>query len=704
MNTTYLMGALPRSVDLGIDDNSVPPQELSLEQVPQHFPIFFIKAQKGDYNAHLVTNGLDIIELYGRDTIDPNKDFFNHQTALMLQVLSRGNACFINRIPTNATAGKRTLIAVVKQASIQPQWRNEDGSVVSDIVNENINGYEVRIKLTTADVIDGANEDWDSVNGDTAYPLFTLFGTDGELSNNSGIRIWPANGVSAFPTPLSVMEKALTAVYNMQVVHKSEFGSVSVVQSRLGDPYTKVAFKPGAFDYTNPKVTFGLGNIITNYTDDGTSTGTVPVQGEFSKMTLYRKSVAALTTLLYNNEQTARTTLGSIPPQVGDPGITVAGDLPAGKFLIDFLSGVDYDGNPYYGFTTITTGTGVITAARDRTIYLTGGTDGDLTDEPTAVESVYDAQTNPGGYNPSPYEIGVMDLIDSVESETNPLIDTARFPFKHIYDSGFSMVVKRRLMEWVSIRPSSFVTVGTHIGGISTPISASVELSRGISLVNSGKLFVESDTWGTPVCRICVVMQSGLLADDSYDSRVSNVFELAIKRAQYMGASDGILKPEFSYDSKGGNIIENMKDVSLAYLPQATKSKAWNGGLIYCQSFDMHRNFFPSTHTVYETDESVLTGDIFVQICCDLKLKAEQVWRIMTNNSDLTPAQFAEEATKEMEKLVYGKYGTRVMVKPVVTFTPADTTRGYSWTMTVNVYGNVPKTVQQTAISVWRQE
>jgi hypothetical protein len=166
-----------------------------------------------------------------------------------------------------------------------------------------------------------------------------------------------------------------------------------------------------------------------------------------------------------------------------------------------------------------------------------------------------------------------------------------------------------------------------------------------------------------------------------------------------MGAGDGELKKEFAYDVYPNNIVDTLVDVSLTYLNTSNKLKAWTNGLTYVQAFDKNQMFYPAFHTIFETEESVLTGEIFVQICCNVKTQAEKVWRMFTGRSDLTNEQFIKNTTKAMQKLVSkSKYTNRVLVESQAIITPADANRGNVWQMRNTVYGNVAKTVQQATI------
>ena len=241
-----------------------------------------------------------------------------------------------------------------------------------------------------------------------------------------------------------------------------------------------------------------------------------------------------------------------------------------------------------------------------------------------------------------------------------------------------------------------------HVVG-EAPLTVSEEISVGTDLKASAMLYAESALWGTPACRIVLMMQSGLLTSDPYTQRVSTVFDLGIKRAGYLGASSGFMKTGLGYDIAPANQVTVMKKLSNTFLNLNAKNQVWAAGLNSAQSFDRRAYFFPALQTVYGIQQSVLTGEMLMQICCDVTKQSQIVWRLLTGNSNLTEAQFIKRSNELLLSLVDGRYDNRVIIVPNTYFTAADQARGYSWTLDVTVFGNVPKTVATVNVITQRQ-
>ena len=160
-----------------------------------------------------------------------------------------------------------------------------------------------------------------------------------------------------------------------------------------------------------------------------------------------------------------------------------------------------------------------------------------------------------------------------------------------------------------------------------------------------------------------------------------------------MPSGVGAMKAGLGYDIAPANQLYSMKHLSTTFLTLNAKNQFWAAGLNSAQSFDRRTYFFAALQTVYGIQQSVLTGEMLMQICCDIEKQSEIVWRLMTGNSSLTEAQFIDQSNKHLLELTNGKYDNRVIIVPNTYFTAADEARGYSWTLDVTVYGNVPKTV-----------
>ena len=675
---TAITNNTPRVILNGINDQSVTPSVAQPEVTPIHLPLFYLQTPAGPVEDVVLVMPGDLTRIYGDDAVDIRKPWFNHATLMATKVLEQGNAIFVKRIVRNSldnvivpAKSRLTLTCTVDATTpIFTYARDVNGGVILD---SNFNPTFTTtpivggVTLTYAWIATGVLTNIQlnaplTVAGNTLYYLLTLEADGiGDLGNNTGVRLWTAGINSTSPADIDVVNDQKSLLFNAQLVYRAPNTTPVITTSLFGETFTTFAFKPSAYSYkTNKNLT--IQNLVTEWQDDGVAAGTSPTYGPVGKITVHESNLEALLTTLLAAENAQ------------------AGPHYTSMWMLDFLTGVDSTGDAHYGFQIAST-SAVLT--ENYTYYLKGGSDGDLTN--TTFDTAVISEINNNYQNPA-----------------YPLIDAAKYPFSVVYDSGFSIAVKKALFKWTSYRKDVHVAVGTHV--VNQPqLTASEELSIGIDLRTAALLYGESAVWGTPACRIVLMMQSGILLNSSFPLPVSTVFDLAIKRAGYLGAGSGKMKSDLGYDIGGAKVVSTMKNLTNTFLRESVKVQVWLAALNYAQSFDMKTYFFPALQTVYPLQQSVLTGEILMQICCDVEKQSQIVWRLMSGNSDLSDAEFIKESDRLLLELVDGRYDNRVIISPNTYFTAADVVRGYSWVQDITVYGNVPNTVGVVNVITKRQ-
>ena len=692
----------PRTEALDIDDQSIPTSIAEKRSSPIHCPLFFIRAAEGPHwndDIVAVTSIKTAKQIFHPDTFDPRKPYFNHQTAMLLKVLGEGNSCFVKRIaPTTPAAGSvpelkphyGEFILGVKvmwnNATVYPWEHLPDGTYARATSGTPLSANTtMTLKLVSIDptmyrdsqatllqspitvAASGTIGNVGYIPAGTIYPIFKVrAGSAGILGNLNGFRLWSANVGSRLPADQEIIVDQNAMIFKLQLVQKISKGVVSVVRDLFGGGTAEFGFKPNMYNFKTDR-TLSMKNAIAQWNDDGVNNYSTQVLGALGGVQTYNNNINLLATALKNAEDA----IISAHSGILSPLETGAID---NEHLIDFLSGKSYDGIPFQGFWVDKAD---INFNYNRTYYLSGGSDGDLSDD--AYDAVVAAQVVISNNLASPYS------------------DSAKYPFTDIYDSGFPIAVKYALMDWHSVRNDLKVTIGTAVAG-EPKLTPDQEFNVGTDLSTRAATYAESATWGTPTCRIVIVGQSGWDPKGDYDHRVPLTFEWAVKRARYMGADNGVLKGEFKYDEYPLNKVDTLQYISSPDMTNLLKGKLWDNGVNYCQTFDEEKMFYAGMHTVYQEQRSVLTGDCYVHICCDVKRQSEKVWKMLSNDSTLSNAQFITESNKLLVKLTEGRYDDRVTITPTTVFTAEDSNNGYSWTQTVTVAGRVPKTVNQVTI------
>jgi len=690
MATNYITNNVPQAILNGIDDRSITPLLPQAEAVPIHLPLFYIQAPWGPTEDIVLCGPGDLPRIFGDATVDIRGPYLNHATVLARRILAKGNSVFIKRIArglsvttngvtttTNlpANASLTLFVEVDHTSPVYPFIRDDNGAVVTDgngaptYGTTPITGGRTLIfswvptgSLTEQD-LSAPMTITNSAN--FTYPLLTVTAPFvGALGNQYGIKLWTANQLSSRPGDPDIISNQQALIYNAQLMFQPPNTSAAIVNDVLGESSIQFCLKPNAYNYkTNADLT--IQSLVTNYNDDGISTGTSPTYGPLGTVEVHEANLEAVLNILLNAEN-ANLPTGAAPIE--------------SIWLLDPFTAIDSSGIPFYGFQVSDSGT---ILNESFTAYLQGGSDGDLSN------ATFESQVK-------------WEIDNNYQNPAYPLLDSAKFPFSAIYDTGFSLDVKIKLFKWMALRKDIHVAVGTHIVG-SPQLSVSDEISVGLALKSALSLYAESALWGTPACRAVIVGQSGILLNDEFTKPVSLLFDLADKRASYAGAGNGSLKPGLSYNLSPYNQISSMKKITNTYLTKIAKNTIWGEGINYCQSFDMHSYFYPAIQTVYGIQNSVLTSEVFMQICCDIEKQSERVWYELTGNDKDSPAVFIKKSNDRLIELTDGKYDNRVKITPNTYYTPADSARGYSWTQDITVEGNVMKTVASINIIVKRQ-
>lgn len=667
----------PRIILNGIKDESIVALVPEPEQIPLHLPLLYIQAEKGPLEPTLVGNG-DLTRIYGDGTIDVRKQYMNHATLMAATCLDEGNSVLIKRVvsPTTLAASRTLTLTVDKTLAIINEYdRDVDGSVILDV-----NG-DPTFAVGPVPIVNGASLKWAWVDtsvydtgsgvyvfattgtGDIiTYPILTIDAAHvGLYGNNIGIRLWMAGPTTSDPGDTDIIDDQASLIYRAQLVSRQDNNTTVLVEDLFGSGNVEFSFKPNAYN-NKTNVDLDIQQLVDNYTDDGVSTQTSPTYGPLGKVTVHQTHLDAVLTLLLAVEN------------VLAPAVTT-------EYLLDIFGGVDFDGIHHYGFQIDNTGD---LLTQSRTQYLTEGADGDLT------LATYDAA------------VGV-EISTNYQNAEYPLVDSAKYPFSALYDSGYSIATKKILFKWLGYRKDVHVTVGTFVVG-EDPLTVMEEISVAIDLRSSAAVYAESDVHGTGVTRVVIIAQSGNLITSSYKDKISLVFEIAKKRARYMGAGNGKLKPGLGYDNFPLNTVDSMKNINNTWRTNVAKEASWSAGINYVQYVDRQTLFFPGLQTIYSIKNSILVSEILMQIAVDVTKMSDIVWRMLTGNTDLSKAQFIERSNELLLELVANKYDGRVTIIPNTYFTAADSARGYSWTQDVSIFGENMKTVATVNVITRRSE
>lgn len=575
------------------------------------------------------------------------------------------------------------------------------------------------------------------------YPILDLEVTDfGAYGNNVGLRLSCPNRTDVSPPDMRFFENQLVRAYRATIVTRKDRRSSSVaVKNILGEEAVDFVLRKHTLNRVSGDDMYVGTKFLDAYRDLDITGGKLPVYGPFNQIKVYDENIKHITEVLYKLERETERDINS-PGYIRDVAqremlvdgqrisvdystqglkegrriLDLAKDvdpededaIEAAQWQIDIFTAKDINGFSYrtfqvsdqLNFDSVNDARGIARPQLTSTTehYCQGGSDGNM--------SIRE------------YHRLVAQKLDEMADEYSYWNDLARYPFSVFYDTGFPNYVKEKIVELIRIRKDVSISLATHafpddedefaksgniIDGV-IPLSREEEVGAVRNLYAIATRYPESDVFGTRSCRANIMMQCGNIIGSNYKGKVPMTYELAMKRARYMGAANGKYRPGYGYDQDGMKQLQYVKHLNNTFVPYAVREKNWAHGATWAQYYDRRTMFFPAVRTVYRDETSVLVSDINMLIATDLEKVCYRVWRRLVGITTLSNAQLVERSNGMINSETLGAYDGRVTIVPNTYFTPGDEQRGYSWRCEIHMYANNMKTVGVFTVVTHRQE
>ena len=214
VNMAEFVNAAPRFISRGTEDKSTRTVLPDAIPLPYHMPLCYIQAAKGPTTREVLSSAR-LPALYGSETFDKTKKYYNHQTQLLEIVAGTGNTCMVQRlVPDDAKTSNATLYLDVLKTKGPEYARNSQG----DYVYED-DGVTFKKKGTTSTTTEEkfvfqGTEAQDATNDiEVAYLILTTNTAYlGEVTNQEGLHLTPSKVVRTDVDPVANDVKANDAV------------------------------------------------------------------------------------------------------------------------------------------------------------------------------------------------------------------------------------------------------------------------------------------------------------------------------------------------------------------------------------------------------------------------------------------------------------------------------------------------------------
>lgn len=692
--TTQIVNGAPMTEFQGTKDDSTQAAVIQPQSVPTHLAKVYLFAKQGPTDPQLVS-GDSRTQMYGSDTFDLRKKWSTHTTVLSNVLNEAANAQMIERlIPPDAPPAANARIWLdVLPTQVPDYKRNTDGSYQLDPTTglpiptgSTLAGFKCKWVVTyiapdqdgnsmigQGTIQPGDQTDTTSNTQSNRIPFFDLPASFiGDAGNNNGIRFWAPTSASTSPPDDRIITDEAVYPFRVTCVQRATSSSSAVVvPTQDAEQYINFCLKPGTIDKNTDSQLY-LGDVFfESWNNLADPSGIPPQYGPLGNIHIYQANVDEYLLEFYNAE---------FPVKDQWSDFTGAADE---QYAFNVFTGVSSSNVPYHSFVLDTEAANAQRWTENTAAYMSGGGDGTM-NETVLAELVATA-------------------VAKYADPTSPYQDMAKYPESIIYDSGFPIDTKYALADFMAIRKDTAVVLSTH-DVLGVQLTASQESSLAVALRTRLQMYPESEYFGTPTMRACIIGRSGKMLSSQYTKPLPLVIEFAYHAAQYMGASNGVWNSTYRMDNNPNNIVSmfDPSSINVTWTPATVRNKDWDNGLVWVEQFDLHSLYWPAYKTVYSNDTSVLTSFLTMMACVELEKVGEKARRQYSGRSDLTDQQFADRINKYISGDVEGRFDSRFTIIPNTYYTTADQQRGYSWTTKIQIYADNMKTVQTLYLEAHR--
>lgn len=639
-------------------------EALNRERLPLLVPIFFMRAQQGPVGVPVWTDSYSTAtNTFGEGTFDETTEYFSREALYLKQLYSRQGAFITRMASADADYGSLVLELRVKKTQVIQYKKDANGQFILDentlekipetddttgeIVKEP--GYELKWQTRAMKLNDNHPETITNLQpttygtGDneyTVYPILALKASSvGAYSSDIGIKFF----FDVDSVDETLINNIGSISYTFGVVKKT-YGqdTVSAVQSFFGNQFEQVVAKPNQQD-TRVAHNVSFDDIMNN---------------EYN-------GILPFTIHLYSDNV----------KKIGELMLTVEDDETlTDPYMVNLADAYNIDGNPY-SHIVISQEDDSIFLNDSRIMYLTGGSDGSIDD--ASIE-----------------ELTRQYLQDLVYPE---ILDQARYPFTHIFDTGVSFQTKKSFLQFMGKHDACKVILATQDANMGRMNTKAEDLSAGASLYAECLLQPESIIKGTECFRAEIYQQCGYLADSSYRGIVPTTYDIMMKKSRWMSSTSVTGQPAGLPNSQ----ISVFKEWNWTPCDADHKQRSWDSGLNYFQHYDMTGIHWPAMRTVYRYDTSVLMNATFSDVIVFAKHLARYNWSRYVGMElpfTMLATRATSSLTNDLSAMINGMYNFSVEFSQ----SEEEAKIGYISHATVKIWGNPQQRVWEIDFECYR--
>lgn len=694
-----MVSGTPRYTSLGAKDSSSIQEKPAVQELGTVVLKSFIFSSKGPEKA--LVNGSNIASVFGDDTFDILKQYYQHPTRFLTRFLGYGSSAEVERlIPADSKNPANSAVYLDILADDVPNYLRDsfgnyvyenNGDAKVDTVNPTISGYRVKFinEFTDGDTIrelgslDPKNGTMSKVvNGETItstmYPWFQVNAKfQGKDYENIGYGL---NTLTYEEVDEDLIKNVQAMTYGFKLYKRSSTTSSSKIVPTLENENVLTCTLKEKVKNPNTEEMLSLKEIFSDkYYNEENKDLEIRYE-EIDGVYLYNEYI----TFCLNKIAAEEKKHISNDLDIWEDGETASTmewfdysnvELEGDEHLINLFTCESVAGKPYITVVKDDTvpanmpvNTSIVSISNNTPIWLAGGSDGSMN-----VDTLHTMTSE---------RLKEYGEISSLR-QNNIL-----HPENYFVDSGYPLSVKKDAFYFITLRKDTALLLSTEIHSdlIKRRFSESNSIAMLRTLNARALLAPESIYFNTECARVAVVVGSGRhIGISEYIPSTYNIMSYV---SEMMGSLTWKQDKVFDKDCYERFAVE----VFPKAVPDTVKPLYWKLGGIIPEPTNRGIPKFGGLCTLYPNSTSVMNNIFTMHAVCVCERLAKYSWLDMfgdvTSTNDVFIQKVTENLLEKHTNMFAGVYNT----VPVVSLTNRDKLNGNSYTVTTKIYGNVAKT------------
>lgn len=696
------MSGTPRYSSLGAKDSSAVKDIPKVQDLGTVVLKSFIYASKGPDKA--LVNGSNVASVFGDDTFDVLKPFYQHPTRFLTRFLGYGSSAEVERIiPADSkNPANFTIYLDILETEVPNYTRDSFGNYVYDNNGDpkvdnsipTIPGHKIKFikEFTDGDTIrelgslDPKAGTMTKIGYEGSTPVeitSTMYpwlqgnaNFKGKEYENLGLGI---NTLSPEEIDPELVSSVQAMTYGFKMYKRASATSTSKIIPTLENENVLTCTLKDKVKNPNTEAIISLSDIFSEkyYNEDDKE---LEIRYEDIKIHLYKEYIDFCLNKVLEQEK-LYVNKDRVQWDDGETAATLdwfdySNELLEGDaHIINLFTCESINGKPYFTVvkdetvpTVLPANTTIISISNNTPIWLAGASDGTL-----GIDTLHNMTSEK-----------LKEYGESGSLRQNNIL----YPENYFVDSGYPIQVKKDAFYFVTLRKDTALLLSTEIHAdlIKRRFSEANSIAMLRALNARALLAPESIYFNTDCSRVAVVVGCG--RHTGIVEYIPSTYNIMSYVSEMMGGL--VWKQDKMFDT---SCYERFAvEVFPKAVPDTVKPLYWKLGGIIPEPTNRGIPKFGGLCTLYPNSTSVLNNIFTMHAICVCERLAKYSWLDMFGDVTSTNDVFIQKVTDNLLAKHTGMFAGVYNTVPVVSLTNRDKLNGNSYSVTTKIYGNVAKT------------